>query len=428
MSVVKTSFLGLAVVLSAARVWGQAAPSPFTDFGIGESYGNSLIHNQGSGGIGVSHPQFWFLNNQNPALLVFNPLTVFEVGTIYESRTIKSNELNEKSDGGNLSYLAVAFPIKTNKWTTSVGLMPYTHVSYNLRFPEDVKNVNGQVVDTVNAFQSGSGGLTQLYWSNGVRLTKSISVGLKSTYLFGPIDNVYSNLLDNTENGANPYIVSVEEKTSITGFNFGLGFSYSQDSLGRRNDRRFSAGAVYAFESSLKGKLNRQIIRTTLSGDTVERYPLSRVNSKIHLPGSVTVGVSYGKGVHWMIGTEFFYQDWSSFKSVNKDDEGLGQAWRMALGGEYTVDPNSVENYLKRITFRAGLSLEQYPFQANSKAVKDFGINFGLSLPAGRSSIDLGAKIGKRGNKNDNILEESYFKIYFGLTFNDQWFIKRKFD
>lgn len=27
---------------------------------------------------------------------------------------------------------------------------------------------------------------------------------------------------------------------------------------------------------------------------------------------------------------------------------------------------------------------------------------------------------GKRGNKADNILEESYFKVYFGITFNDQ--------
>ncbi|HKZ38617.1 MAG TPA: hypothetical protein VJ184_13245, partial [Chryseolinea sp.] len=140
--------MGLAVVLFTAKVWGQAAPSPFTDFGIGQSYGNSLIHNQGSGGIGVSHPQLWFLNNQNPALLVFNPLTVFQVGTLYESRTIKSDAINEKSEGGNLNYLVVSFPIKINKWSSSAGLMPYTFVSYNLQSLEDVKNSNGEVIDT----------------------------------------------------------------------------------------------------------------------------------------------------------------------------------------------------------------------------------------------------------------------------------------
>jgi len=415
-------------MLFAAEVWGQAAPSPFTDFGIGDSYGNSLIHNQGAGGIGVAHPQYWYLNNQNPALLVYNPLTVFEFGTIYESRTIASETLNEKNTGGNINYLAVAFPIKTNKWTTAIGLMPYTHVNFALQFFQDVKDETGQVVDTITAAQNGKGGLTQLYWAHGIRVAKYMSVGLKATYLFGPVDNVYSNFLDNTENGATPYVINIEEKTNVTGFNFGLGFSYSKDSLGRRNDRRFSVGAVYNLSNNLKGKINRQVIRTTLSEDTVERYPLSVVNGKVRIPSSFTVGVSYAKGAKWMIGTEFFYQNWSSFKSVNQDDEGLEKSYRASLGGEYTIDPNSFDNYLKRITFRAGLSMERYPYVANNKPVDDFGFNVGLSLPAGRSSVDIAAKFGKRGNKDENILEESYFKIYLGLTFNDQWFIKRKFD
>ena len=94
----------------------------------------------------------------------------------------------------------------------------------------------------------------------------------------------------------------------------------------------------------------------------------------------------------------------------------------------YGWEREALENYLKRITFRTGVSYEQYPFLANGNQVKDFGINFGFSLPAGRSSMDLALKVGKRGNKAENILEESYFKLYFGITFNDQWFIKRKFD
>ena len=277
---------------------GTGGTITFHRFRIGEAYGNSLIHNQGAGGIGVSHPHFWYLNNQNPALLVFNPLTVFEVGTIYESRTVESATTKDKNTGGNLNYLAAAFPIKINKWTTSAGLMPFTHVNYNFQFPQQIKDPNGQVVDTATVRQSATGGLTQLYWSNGVRLTKSISVGLKSTYLFGPVDNIYSNVINNVASGAVPYVVSVQEKTNVNGFNFGLGFSFSKDSLGRRNDNRFSVGAVYNFSTKLKGKINRQIIRTTITEDTVERYPLSVVTGQITMPSSFTVGVSYGKGVN----------------------------------------------------------------------------------------------------------------------------------
>jgi hypothetical protein len=61
--------------------------------------------------------------------------------------------------------------------------------------------------------------------------------------------------------------------------------------------------------------------------------------------------------------------------------------------------------------------------------VNDFGVNFGVSLPVARiSTIDFSLKIGSRGSIVKNTIEENYFKIYLGMTFNDNWFIKRKFD
>jgi hypothetical protein len=427
MSAFKKWFLAIAVVFCAASVWGQAARSPFTTYGVGEPYGNGLIHNQGNG-LGVSQPQFWYVNNQNPALLVYNNYSVFQVGIVGESRTIAGDTTNEKSSGGNLNYIVMAFPVKINKWTTSAGLMPYTDVNFSFQYPDYVRDPSGGIVDTVVTSETGAGGLVQLYWSNGVRLTKDITVGLKTTYLFGPISNVYSNVLTTNVNQGDAYLVNIEEKTNYKGFNFGLGFSYSKDSLGRRKDRRLSIGGVYNFPSNLNARIRSKIYRTTLGGDTIERYDIESNNGELHLPQSLTVGVSYAKGLNWSIGTEFAFQNWGSFESVNSDDEGLTKSWRSSLGGEFTMDPLALENYLKRITFRLGASFEQYPFLANNKEVKDFGINFGFSLPAGRSSMDFALKLGKRGNKAENILEESYFKVYFGITFNDQWFIKRKFD
>ncbi len=427
MSVVKKWFLVFAVVISAAKVWGQAAPSPFTTYGVGEPYGNGLVHNQGNG-LGVSQPQYWYINNQNPALLVFNNFSVFQVGIVGESRKVNGDTTKEKNTGGNLNYIVMAFPIKVNKWTSSLGLMPYTDVNFSFQYPDYAKDPSGAVVDTLTTSESGSGGLTQVYWSNGVRLTRDISVGLKAAYLFGPVSNLYSNLLSSEVSLGERYVISIEDKTNNHGFNFGLGFSFSRDSLGRRKDRRLSIGAVYNLASNLKSKSKSKIFRTTLGGDTVERYDIERVEGTVHLPQGLSVGISYGKGVNWSFGTELAYQNWGKFESLGSDDEGLGKSMRATVGGEFTMDPLALESYLKRITFRTGVSFEQYPFLANGNEVKDFGINFGFSLPAGRSSMDLAFKVGKRGNKAENILEESYFKLYFGITFNDQWFIKRKFD
>ena len=92
----------------------------------------------------------------------------------------------------------------------------------------------------------------------------------------------------------------------------------------------------------------------------------------------------------------------------------------MAAGGEITPNPLA-NSYLKRMTYRVGLSYEKNPFLINGNQVKDVGINFGFSCPTGFSSLGFWlARIGKRGDKAQTILEESYFKIYFGITFNDQ--------
>jgi hypothetical protein len=157
----------------------------------------------------------------------------------------------------------------------------------------------------------------------------------------------------------------------------------------------------------------------------------------IKIPSSTTFGVSFSKGLNWSIGTEFSMQNWDSFSSINQDDEGLGKSWRWGLGGEYTPDPSSVTNYLKRITYRVGFSMEQLPFlidgnpddeNTDLNSMNDIGATAGFSLPVRGSSLDFAFKYGKRGDRSETVLEESYFKIYFGLTFNDRWFIKRKFD
>jgi len=425
MSIKLNYILVVLCLLLAGEGFGQAARTPFTSFGIGEPYGNALINQQGMAGVGVSQPQFWFINNQNPALLVYNSVyTGFQAGLITERRTINSDTQSEKSQGGNMNYLVTAFPIEPYRWTTSVGLMPYTSVNYKLQYTDNISGSEKQVSVT----EEGDGGLTQLYWSNGVRLTKDLSVGLKAAYIFSSIVNTYKNQLIDSPQPVN-YLAGIEEKAYVKDFAFGTGISFSKDSLFSQNRYRLSFGATYNFATDLSTTKTDRIFRTNQLGDTtdVSVLPSSRKGA-YSIPASLTVGVSLSRGTRWSIETDFSYQDWSTFKDVNGRNDGMQQSWRVALGGEITPDQFATENYLKRLTYRAGVSMEQEPFLANGNPVNDLGINFGFSLPAGRSSLDLAFRYGKRGEKSENILEETYFKVFFGITFNDQWFIKRRFD
>ncbi len=425
MSVSRSVFFSFSLVLlTVSGVWGQAAKSPYSTFGIGESYGNALANNQGMAGLGLSHPQYWYLNNQNPALLTYNRLTVFQVGLVGEQLDLSDGNNSETVRGGNMNYLAIAFPIKFAKISTSLGLMPYTNVDFRLRYDLQVFDNNNQVVDTTTVTEQGTGGLTQLYWSNGFALHKNLSVGIKATYVFGSVNNVTLNEIDVASQPI-PFVPGINENTYSKGFLLGAGISYSKDSL-FDGSYRLSFGAVYDFNGKIGAERDVELFRLNgLSSDTIESTLLDRQVGKLELPAGFGGGISFSKERKWAVGIDYYYKDWSTFRSLNVADDDLGETWRWSVGGEYTPDLISL-NYLKRVTYRAGIS--QAPFFANGKKVNDFGINFGLSLPTGRSSIDLAFKTGRRGSIQENGLTENYFKVYLGVTLNDQWFIKRKFD
>jgi hypothetical protein len=409
-------------LLAGINGFSQAVKSPYSTFGIGELYGSSLAQNQGTGGVGISQPQFWYLNNQNPALLAYNPLTIFQGGVIGEQRKLTDGTISSKSRGGNLNYLAIAFPIKPWKIATSIGLMPYSNVDYLYTRQEQIPNT----LDTVDITEEGRGGLTYLYWSTGFKVHKNIALGIKASYIFGSITDIYQGLT-NAENQTIPYFVGINESTYSKGFALGGGISYSKDSLFNDN-YRFNAGLTYDFPSSLKSNREIELFRmSVLGGDTIESGLLSATKGKLEIPAALGAGISFGKDRKWSVGIDYNYKNWSAFKSINVDEEGLVAAWKVAFGGEYIPNFTSL-TYLRRVTYRAGLSYEQLPFFANGNKVNDFGINFGFSLPTGRSSIDLAFKTGNRGTTADNKLKENYFKVYLGVTLNDQWFVKRKFD
>jgi hypothetical protein len=242
MSIAKRNVLFIifsALVGLSAR--GQATRSPFSTFGIGEYYGNSLAHNQGMAGVGISNPQYFYLNNKNPALLVFNMYTVFESGIVGEKSTLKNGQSVEKNASGNLSYLALGFPVKRGKWSTSTGLMPYTSVNYKLNYTDKIGGSTNQVA----VEETGSGGINQVFWSNGVAINKDFSVGLTANYLFGSINNRYSNGLDETQQTV-VFVPTVYERLYYKDYSFSAGFSFHKDSLFKKN-YRINFGLVYDF-------------------------------------------------------------------------------------------------------------------------------------------------------------------------------------
>lgn len=413
--------------LTVTITFGQASKTPFSSQGIGDIYDMGLAHNKGMGGLGISNGSYWHLNNINPALLPYNSLTVFSAAFIGENRTIENSIGSESNGSGNLGYLATAFPVKPGKWTTAIGLMPYSNVDYE---SQDTINVVGALNgERALKISSGTGGLNQFYWSNGYAINKNLFVGLKAAYIFS---NIESDVSFDVVNQSGTFRRGQNERLSVSDFMFSGGLAFKKDSI-FNNKIQLKLGLTYDFATNLDGEKFISTEQRTLD-IPVLRDSLEDVSGEIEIPQALGVGISLNNGTRWMVGLDAKFQRWSNFRDFNGSNENLGDQVKVVLGGELTPDPTSVTSYFKRVTYRFGLSYENSPYQVTNldgslNQVNDFGINLGWSMPVSRiSNLDFAITYGVRGNVDDTIIREEYFRFYLGVTFNDQWFIKRKYN
>lgn len=401
----------------------QVSNSPLSQQGVGDLYGTHQPNSFGMGGIGISNGDVRYINNQNPALLVYNSIYTYSAGVIGESRQTADDVNSQKSGNMNLSHLGMSFPIKAGKWVSSIMLSPYSNVEY--QFIND-----GTVGDaTSESRQRGSQGLVQLEWAHGVRITDNLKIGAKAKYLFGSIRKESANVL--TSSGVNTLnVATISDRDAVSDILLGFGAQYRYE-LPKGNF--LNIGLIYDLQKDVNMKRLRTF-ETRSAGDVVlSSDTIALVNNgkgTVRLPSTLGFGISIGKPLKWLAGLDVRLQPWANYKTYEGGDGGLQNSVSVALGGEYTPDAGSIDKILRRVTYRLGMSYEKTPYVLNDSGVNDLGINFGGSIPVGGiSSLDMGFRFGKRGSLGSNQLKEDYFRLQLGVTFNDRlWFIKRKFD
>ena len=411
------------IVLNQNTVFSQATHSPYSIIGIGDIADLGVPASQGMGGLGISNGSYWYLNNVNPALLYYNSVALFSAGIIAESKNIQQTGFEPYQAGSaQLDHLAMAFPLRSRKWSFSIVLQPYSSVGYNFTY-------DGLASGSENSFvtqNQGFGGFNQLNLSFGGIIYKGLSIGVKGTYLFSSIKKEFTTIVSDV---AQPSYFSVySERQSANDFNIGGGLAY-EIKLG---ENRLALGLTYDLEANIKGTYFLRLEQQSLTGGVIFADTLSNnVRRYYTLPSTLGAGISYGKINKWLIGFDYRSQDWNVFDgSVSSIPEDFAKSSKYILGGEITPDASSIDNYAKRVTYRIGLTYYETPYVVNGTQINDFGINFGWTLPVARfSSLDFGFQIGNRGTLDNNLIREDYFRLYFGATFNDnRWFIQPKFN
>ena len=419
--------------------------SPYSRFGLGDLERIGFGRNAALGGISIGMRDPNYIDYINPASYAARDSMsfLFEFGLTGKSSKLATNDdLPNTVNDFNFSHLAIAFPI-SKKIGASFGIVPYSSMSYKIsqQLREGDPDYDTSI-GNINYLFSGTGGIHHFFMGTAYKIGKNLSLGVNLSYLFGAIDRNRSiTFLDSINLQIRPGIFStrISEKTIVGDLNLNFGIQYTAFI---KNDLEFTIGGIFDYESKINAEsdIYKENILSIAGGgmvkDTLEYT--SGVKKNIRLPQNMGVGFTFQKGKTFLIGADYYSQNWSEALFLGKTDS-LVNSHSLHFGMEFTPKPNALRNYFNWIHYRIGGHYTNTYLQVNGEQLKDFGISFGLGIPIStirpdlqtkmkRSTFNFAVELGQRGTYDNNLIKEKYAILSFSLTLYDFWFIKRKFD
>lgn len=422
----KLLFSSVIVFMTACDVVAQSdISSPYSRFGLGlinHNKANTIM--QGMGGICNALDGKHLLNNSNPASYAeIDSLTfLFDAGFFMKYATYRTTDASEKGSNSSFDYFDIGFGV--TKWLKmGIGIAPYSSRAYTSKADYVWNHNYPYSID-----YEGSGGLNKVYWANGLKVCKSLSLGFKMNYIFG-------NIIDETTLYFPDFIYFHNEKRTnnlrFSDLTFDLGIIIKHQF---KNDYKIALGATYSLPANMT--THRDVfIRTMFKGyGTSIEKPIDTIlyekgkSTVVKYPQGIGAGISLQKGERWLIGIDFNWNNWSAFR-INQMNDSLQDSWNIAIGGSYTPYNTSVSSYFSKLIYRAGFHYDQTCFNIYGTSINKYGVSFGVGLPVPRAMtmINLAFEFGKMGTTRNNLIEESYFNISLGLSLHDRWFVKRRY-
>lgn len=461
-------FLVLIFIANSTGLRAQTGTSsPYSRYGIGDLQTFSHARNAGMGGLSFTMREDStipdFINFNNPASYTSFKFTSFDAGILGTFANLKNSRNNETITNASVQYFAFGFPV-TKWWGGCFGLKPYSSIGYGMSDSSSFSDtISGTTIPVRNVF-SGKGGLNQFFIGSSVqpfkkalkrfhsseeykallaekdsvkirrmeycrKLASGFSIGVNSSFLFGTLDRERkvefsnSSYFDFKQNNSN----------DLGGFYFNFGI---QQVFPLKKDVSILLGAVFTPNATIKGSQTilaerYQRIATQDGGYDNIKDTVLYVKSN---PGTVTLPWSFGGGLSikksgkWQIGVDYLQQSWTKYQAFGQTDA-LSDCRRLSGGGELAAGNDKVLGK-GRTLYRIGGYYSQTFLQLKNTQLNDYGITFGLGFPIARKSsmINVALELGERGTTANDLIKEQYVNLRLGFTFNDKWFLIRKYD
>ncbi len=428
--------------------------SPYSRYGLGDYYQGQHIISRSLGGLtaayadGLSNNNGQSINFGNPASYSNIYMVAYDIGLTVDTRTLKSVNPDGKFSSNYFipSYFAVGIPINKKRGLgLAFGLKPISRINYS------ITQTGRAAGDSIAYAYQGSGGLNQVFLGIGKKW-KALSIGFNTGLNFGRKDiSTLTSFINDTVN------YQKSKSSTVTNFSslFISGGTQYEFVLKTKNNPSAKTVDRFMVRLGLTGNLGSNMNATQDIDRSTFYYDANGVIAKIdsiysqkNIKGVVVMPSSYAAGVTirkttqaprglfdiWSLGAEYTATRWSKYRFFDQVDQ-LSDNWMFKVGASISPDPVSGRSYWGALNYRVGFFVGKDYVNPDGNGLKMIGGSFGMGIPIRKwnnytnqfAIVNTSLQFGKRGDSKNNITE-GYFRLSFGLSLSDIWFIPRRYE
>ena len=439
------TIITLLLTFPVASLYAQGdTSSPYSQYGVGLLSDQSIGMSRGMNGVGIGLKEQGQVNYLNPATysqidsttFIFDAAMTLQTANFRETTAQGTRSLNARD--ASFEYAVASFRVRKHLGM-SFGILPYSVVGYDYSTkPKIINNyVQYPVTETktsVSTQNTGSGGLRMVYLGAGWAITDKLSIGTNVNYMWGTLDNLLvTTYTDSYVKSLSRYYTAT---ISTVKLDFGVNYSLPLD---KKNV--LTLGLTFSPGYRMGASPRCEVI-TSNSQSAVNDTTLYKAQDALRLPTTIGAGVSWKHNNKWIVGLDYTYQGWSKMnavdyisektgKNMGDDTDGFNDRHKINVGAQYCKNANG-RSFKDRIRFRFGAGYTtSYLLINDQKGPREISLSAGVGLPIinvynTRSMLNVSFQW---VNTNaTGMIRDNTFRINLGLTFNERWFAKWKFD
>ncbi len=404
----KRNLLTVLILFFSIVAYCQNVSSPYSIIGIGDIETSYFNRTSGMANTGIAYRNNRYIILNNPASLsdLQSQLFLVELAGRGKFVNFTGSGISTGTTGKDFSVERLSLGTRISKWWgTSVGLMPFSTSNYSFSGTTSLQGTP----TTLPVQYDGSGGINRYFFANGFRITKSLSVGINTSFLGGSLTQN-----DTLQSADLTTGIFTKRNIYIRNWYFDYGLQYHFQ-ISKKWD--VNIGGTYANRTDLRAQSSAQVIDE--KGDTLSNKILS--NNFFTLPNSTGVGIALIKDKQLTFLADYRFQDWASL-NINGTNYSLINSSRYSIGVEYSKLKQYLGLSYETFNLQAGAFYNKSYLKIGDEQLIDKGFTLGAGLNSRRSSLSyhLSAEFGTRGSQNTPI-KENYAGFTIGFSYKDFW-------